>query len=116
MRAWQPEDPVDREEWERRAAAQAREFYSRRRPAPPPGPAAGKPPAEISPGQKGTPSPAEMPEENQKTAPGKAPVPSSAPFSRTLALRLPPFSHRHPFRAANPNRGYPLSREKTSHP
>ena len=70
MRAWQPEDPVDREEWERRAAAQAREFYSRRRPAPPPGPAAGKPPAEISPGLKGTPSPAEMPEENQKTAPG----------------------------------------------
>ena len=70
MRAWQPEDPVDREEWERRAAAQAREFYSRRRPAPPPGPAAGKPPAEISPGQKKEPSPAELPEESPKTAPG----------------------------------------------
>ena len=70
MRAWQPEDPVDREEWERRAAAQAREFYSRRRPAPPPGPAAGKPPAEISPGQKGTPSPAEMTGMSPKTTPG----------------------------------------------
>ena len=49
---WRPEDQRSWEELERRAAAQAREFYTRAEPAPPPPPPAPAPAPQPSPSPK----------------------------------------------------------------
>ena len=77
--AWRPEDQRSWEELERRAAAQAREFYVRAGPPPPPPP----PVVEEPPAPKPPPPPPVCPEP-VLPAPPPAPAPPAAPRKKLL--------------------------------